>query len=275
MTPADLLGGREVRELLRRHGVRPKSSLGQNFVIDPNTIRKVVTTARLARTDRVLEIGAGCGSLTRGLIGAASQVHALEIDERLLPALAETVGDEETVTIHHGDALQVDLGGFDVGVVVANLPYNIAATVVLRVLEQAPQVRRMVVMTQKEVAERLAASAGSKVYGLTSVLVAYFGRAEVVGTIGRGSFFPVPAVDSALVEVVRHAGSTPVEHSALARVARAAFGQRRKRLRNSLASIAGSVDAAEAALRNAGIDPGARPEQVGVDGFVAIGRQLG
>lgn len=272
---AELLGGGAVRSLLRRHGVTPKSSLGQNFVIDPNTIRKVIATATLRGTDRVLEIGAGCGSLTVGLAGAAAYVDALEIDRRLLPALAETVGDIPNVAVHHADVLEIDLAAFDAGVVVANLPYNIAATVVLRILESAPQVERMVVMTQKEVAERLAAAPGSKVYGQTSVLVAYFGRAEVAGTIGRGSFFPVPAVDSALVRIVRHEERAPIEHAALVRVVRAAFAQRRKTLRNTLAAIAGSAELAETALAKVGLDPGARPEDVGLDGFVAIGKELG
>lgn len=272
---AELLGGGAVRSLLRRHGVTPKSSLGQNFVIDPNTIRKVIATAALRATDRVLEIGAGCGSLTVGLAGAAAYVDALEIDRRLLPALAETVGDISNVAVHHADVLEIDLAAFDAGVVVANLPYNIAATVVLRILESAPQVERMVVMTQKEVAERLAAAPGSKVYGQTSVLVAYFGRAEVAGTIGRGSFFPVPAVDSALVRIVRHEERAPIEHAALVRVVRAAFAQRRKTLRNTLAAIAGSAELAETALAKVGLDPGARPEDVGLDGFVAIGKELG
>lgn len=271
----ELLGGGAVRALLRRHGVAPKSSLGQNFVIDPNTIRKVVTAAQLGAADRVLEVGAGCGSLTLGLAHAAAHVDALEIDRRLLPALDETVGSLLNVAVHHADALETDLSVFAANVVVANLPYNIAATVVLRILEGAPQIERLVVMTQREVAERLAAGPGSRVYGQTSVLVAYFGRAEVAGTIGRGSFFPVPAVDSALVRIVRSHPRAPVEHAALVRVVRSAFGQRRKRLRNSLAGIAGSVTAAESALERAGIDPGARPEQIDLDGFVAIGRQLG
>ena len=271
---AELLGGGAVRDLLRRHGVTPKSSLGQNFVIDPNTIRKVIAAAALQADDRILEIGAGCGSLTVALASAATHVEALEIDRRLLPALDETVGSLGNVTVHHADALEVDLSVFEAHVVVANLPYNIAATAVLRILETAPQVERLVVMTQREVAERLAAGPGSKVYGLTSVLVAYFARAEVAGTIGRGAFFPVPAVDSALVRIVRRKERAPVEHAALARVVRSAFGQRRKTLRNSLAGIAGSVADAEAALERAGIDPGARPEEIGLDGFVAIGRQL-
>ncbi|HEV3473187.1 MAG TPA: 16S rRNA (adenine(1518)-N(6)/adenine(1519)-N(6))-dimethyltransferase RsmA [Actinomycetota bacterium] len=272
---SELLGGREVRSLLRRHGVSPKSSLGQNFVVDPNTIRKVIAVARLEPNDRVLEIGAGCGSLTVGLASAAAHVEALEIDRRLLPALAETVGTHANVTVHQGDALQLDLATFDANVVVANLPYNIAATVVLRILESAPQISRVVVMTQREVAERLAATPGSRVYGQTSVLVAYFGRAAVAGTVGRGSFFPVPAVDSALVRIVRHDVSGSIEHAALVRVVRAAFAQRRKTLRNSLTVLAGSAEQAEVALARAGIDPGARPEDVDLDGFVAIGRELG
>ncbi|MDQ3962557.1 MAG: 16S rRNA (adenine(1518)-N(6)/adenine(1519)-N(6))-dimethyltransferase RsmA [Actinomycetota bacterium] len=253
----------------------PKSSLGQNFVIDPNTIRKVISAAAIQPTDRVLEIGAGCGSLTVGLAGAAAHVDAVEIDRRLLPPLEETVGGAANVTVHHADALEAQLAAFDATVVVANLPYNIAATVVLRILESAPQVHRLVVMTQREVAERLAAGPGSKVYGQTSVLVAYFGRAEVAGTIGRGAFFPVPAVDSALVRIVRHETRAAVEHAILVRVVRAAFAQRRKTLRNSLAAIAGSPEEAMAALSKAGIDPGARPEEVGLEGFVAIGRELG
>jgi 16S rRNA (adenine1518-N6/adenine1519-N6)-dimethyltransferase len=269
----ELLGARRLRELLRAHGANPKRSLGQNFVIDPNTIRKVVAAARIGPNDRVLELGAGCGSLTLGLAGEAAHVTAIEIDDRLVALLNESLAGIGNVSILHEDAIASDLGAIDATVAVGNLPYNIATHLVLRVLEEAPGIRRLTVMTQKEVGDRLAAPAGSKVYGQTSVMVRYFGTAEVVGRVSRRAFYPVPNVDSVIVAIER--GPQPdVDRALLFGVVRAAFSQRRKTVRNALATLAGSPGAAEEALERAGLAPSARAEQLTLDDFVALARAL-
>jgi 16S rRNA (adenine1518-N6/adenine1519-N6)-dimethyltransferase len=273
MTSPELLGARRVRELLAEYGASPKRSLGQNFVIDPNTIRKVVEVARVARNEKVLEIGAGCGSLTMGLAAAAEHVVAVEIDDNLVQLLRKSFETIPNVTIVHSDASSMPLGDVDATVLVANLPYNIATYLVLRALEEAPQIARITVMTQKEVGERLAADVGSKAYGQTSVMVRYFGRAQVVAQISRRAFFPVPNVDSVLVEVTRGA-SPDVERSRLFEIVRAAFSQRRKTLRNTLSSVTGSTDAAAETLVASGISPGARAEELTLDDFVRIAKTL-
>lgn len=265
-----LLGARRLRELLDRHGIKPSKALGQNFVTDPNTIRKVIEVAGIGPTDRVLEVGAGAGSLTLGLAAAAIHVIAIEVDRWLVPVLEETVAGISNVTVLHDDALTVDLGAVDVDKLVANLPYNIATHVVLRVLEEAPQISELTVMTQREVGERLAAGPGSKVYGQTSVMVAYFASAEVATRISRNVFYPVPNVDSVLVRIVRRPGRPDVDRSALFEVIRAAFGQRRKTMRNNIASIAGSTEDAERVLAAASIAPGARGETLGLDDFIRL-----
>ena len=274
MTSVEFLGAARVRALLNAHGIRPKQTLGQNFVIDPNTIRKVVAAAELSPDDRVLEIGPGVGSLTVALSATARSVDAVEVDRRLLPALEEAVAGQDNVTIHNADALATDLAGFAATTVVANLPYNIAATVVLRVLETASQIEKIVVMTQREVGERFAASPGSKIYGLTSVLVSLRGRARVIGPVARNAFYPVPDVDSVIVRVDRDERFAPAEVAKVVAIARAAFAQRRKTIRNSLAAVAGSAEAAEAALVQAGVDPRSRPEQLDVDAFIRIAENL-
>lgn len=270
---SDLLGARRLRELLEEHGVRPRKQFGQNFVIDPNTIRKVIETAGLSPGDRVVEIGAGAGSLTLGLAAAAGRVIALELDDRLLPVLEATCGAIPNVEIVEADALQYDFAAAGAASVVANLPYNIAVPVVMRILEAAPNIGELTVMTQREVGERLAASPGSKAYGGVSVLVRYVAEARVAGRVSRRAFYPVPGVDSVIVRIVRHA-ALDVDRGSLEAVVRAAFGQRRKTLRNTLAGLMGGPAAAEAALRRAGIDPGARAEEVGVDGFLALARNI-
>lgn len=275
MTSPELLGAARVSALLNAHGIRPKQTLGQNFVIDPNTIRKVIATADLSPDERVLEIGPGVGSLTLGLASTVAWVDAVEVDQRLLAALREVVAGVENVAVHHADALAADLSAFDASTVVANLPYNIAATLVLRVLETAPSITKVVVMTQREVGERLAAQPGSKTYGLTSVLVALRGRARSVAPVSRRAFFPVPDVDSVIVRFDRDDRFVRADVAKVSAIARAAFGQRRKTLRNSLAGFAGDVGAAEVALERAGVDPRARPEDLDVEAFVRIAGGLG
>jgi 16S rRNA (adenine1518-N6/adenine1519-N6)-dimethyltransferase len=274
MSAPQLVGARRLRELLDARGVRPSKALGQNFVIDPNTIRKVLSAAGLDGTEDVLEIGAGAGSLTVGLAGAARRVIAIEVDRRLVEIAREVTAGLDNVEIVAGDALELDLASIEATRLVANLPYSVAATVVLKVLEEAPRIASLTVMTQREVGERLAAGPGSKVYGQTSVLAAYWAQARVVAPVSRRAFFPVPNVDSALVVLTRRAELAPVDRAALYAVVKAAFAQRRKTLRNSLAGIAGSADGAAAALADLGLPEMTRPEDVGVDGFVALTRRL-
>lgn len=265
----DLIGAARVRELLASHDVHPKRSLGQNFVIDPNTIRKVVDVARVTDEDDVLEIGAGCGSLTLGLAARAANVIAVEIDDRLVAALAESLAPTTNVTVVHADALTFDLADVGASILVANLPYNIATHLVLRVLEEAPQIRALVVMTQKEVGERLAARPGSKTYGQTSVMVRYFGHVQVAAQISRRAFYPAPNVDSVLVRITREE-PPDVDRDRLFDLLRAAFSQRRKTVRNTIAAVAGSSQMAEEALERAGIAPRARAEELSLDEFVAL-----
>jgi len=267
------LGAARIGELLRSHGISPKKRLGQNFVIDPNTIRKMIDTARIGEKDHVLEIGAGCGSLTVGLAAAATQVTALEVDADLIPVLQEVL-PTANVRIVNADALAADLGSFGATKLVANLPYNIAATVVLRALETAPEVDVVTVMTQREVGERLGAPPGSRIYGQTSVMTAYYGTAEIAGQVSRNAFFPVPRVDSVIVRIVRHPPPPDLDRVRLFDVIRGSFSQRRKTMRNALASVAGSSEDAERALRAAGVDPRARAETLSLDHFIAIAEEL-
>jgi 16S rRNA (adenine1518-N6/adenine1519-N6)-dimethyltransferase len=270
----ELIGARRLRDLLRAGAVNPRKDLGQNFVVDPNTIRKMVEAARLAPGDRVLEIGAGAGSLTLGLAGAAESVLAVELDARLLPVLHEVLAGASNVDILHADALRLPLGQLDVNRLVGNLPYSIAAALVIKVLSEAPQVGELTVMTQREVAERFAALPGSRVYGATSVLVRYFGTPAVVARVSRNAFYPVPNVDSAVVRIVRQAHDLPVEREDFFALVKAAFSQRRKTLRNALTSHAGSPFAAERALKRSGIDPRARAESLAVADFARLVREL-
>ena len=265
-------GARALMAALDRHGVRPMKALGQNFVVDPNTIRKIVNAAEVGPSDRVLEIGAGAGSLTAALAATCRHVVAIERDPRLIPVLEELLAGADNVDLVEGDALTLDLGSFGADRLVANLPYNVAATLVVRVLERAPDIAVSTVMTQREVGERLAAPPGSKVYGQTSVMVRYFARAEVVASISKRAFYPVPNVDSVVVRLTRveRPARDERELESFFSVVRTAFRQRRKMLRNSLGELAGSPRAAERLLRSAGIDPGLRAEDLDVGGFVAI-----
>jgi 16S rRNA (adenine1518-N6/adenine1519-N6)-dimethyltransferase len=223
-------------ELMARHGLAPHRTLGQNFVVDPNTIRRIVRLAAVGPGDHVIEIGPGLGSLTLGLIEAGAAVTAVEVDGRLVGPLAEVT--DAGADIVEADALTVDWHPIVAGhtwTVVANLPYNVATPVVLRLLEQVPEVKRLLVMVQREVGERLAASPGSKAYGIPSVVVALRADARVVGTVGADVFHPRPRVMSALVEIVRRPEPiAAVDLRAVSELVRAGFGQRRKMLRRAL-----------------------------------------
>jgi len=265
-----LLGAARLRELLNRHGIRPTKMLGQNFVIDPNTIRKVLAVAQVRPGDRVLEVGAGAGSLTLGLVDTGATVVAVEVDRRLVGVLEEVVAGVGEVEIVTADALEYDLAGSRATKLVANLPYNVAATVVLRALEEAASLRSLTVMTQREVGERLAAAPGSKTYGATSVMTAFYGRAGVAAPVSRNAFYPVPKVDSVIVRIDRHLKMPAVDATLFRQVVRAAFSQRRKMLRRSLVKTTGSLEAATEMLRHVGISAEARAEDVAIDEFVAL-----
>lgn len=269
----ELLGARRVRALLAAHGVAPSKGRGQNFVIDPNTIRKMVRVAAPDPDDRVLEVGPGPGSLTIALAAAAAHVVAVEIDSRLVDVLREVLAGIDNVEVVHADALEVDLGRWQSERLVANLPYRIATTVVLKALEEAPTIGALIVMTQREVAERLAAAPGTQAYGAPSALAAYWASARVVGSVSRRAFWPIPNVDSAIVRLDRRV-PPDVPHTLYYDVVHAAFAQRRKTLRNTLAAVAGSTDAATAALEAARIDPSERAENLGRDEFAALAQVM-
>lgn len=253
MTPS------EIRELLARHGVRPSRALGQNFLTDENTARRIVRLAELRSGERVVEVGPGIGSLTVALADAGVHVCAIELDRHLVPILQEVVEGRD-VEVVQGDAMRVDWRarlGAEPWVMVANLPYNVATPLVIGVLESAPMVERILVMVQREVGERMAASAGDDAYGAVSVKVAYYATARVVGTVSPNVFVPKPKVESALVRLVRH-DRPPVnvrDVDAMFALVRAGFATRRKTLRNTLD---GRVDAAQFA--RAHVDPQARAE---------------
>ena len=274
MSEPELLGPRRLRELFDRHGVRPRKELGQNFVIDPNTIRKIVGIAKLSPEDSVLEVGAGAGSLTLELSRAARRVTAVEFDRRLIPVLEEALVGLSNVEIVHADVLKMDVEAVDARSMVGNLPYNIAVPVVMRLLELAPRIEDLTVMTQREVGERLAAGPGSKSYGRVSVLVQYRARAMVAGRVSQRVFFPKPDVDSVIVRIERRKRLPEVDPTVLSSVVTAAFSQRRKTLRNTLASVAGSPSAAAELCERAGISPAGRPEEVSLDGFIALARAV-
>ncbi|HEY7007450.1 MAG TPA: 16S rRNA (adenine(1518)-N(6)/adenine(1519)-N(6))-dimethyltransferase RsmA [Jatrophihabitantaceae bacterium] len=253
--------------------MRPTKTLGQNFVHDANTIRRIVRAAELDPADAVLEVGPGLGSLTLGLLDAGHAVTAVEIDPVLAGQLGRTVAERlpsARLEVVAGDALRVQVPGAPTALV-ANLPYNVAVPVVLHLLEAVPSVQRGLVLVQAEVAERLAASPGSKAYGVPSVKTAWYASATRAGAVSRAVFWPVPNVDSGLVRLVRHAPpATRAPRTAVFAVIDAAFAQRRKTLRAALAGWAGSADAAETALRAAGIDPSARGETLDVTAFARL-----
>ncbi|MET8832677.1 16S rRNA (adenine(1518)-N(6)/adenine(1519)-N(6))-dimethyltransferase RsmA [Micromonospora sp. NPDC004540] len=274
-----LLGPAEIRELAARLGVTPTKKLGQNFVHDPNTVRRIVTTAGLAPDDVALEVGPGLGSLTLALLPVAAHVHAVELDPALAAALPETAArfagpDAARLTVHPADALRVtaaELADPAPTALVANLPYNVAVPVVLHLLAELPTLRHGLVMVQKEVADRLVAGPGSKVYGIPSVKLAWYARSRAAGKVPPNVFWPVPNVDSGLVAFTRREPPrADVPREAVFAVVDAAFAQRRKTLRAALAGWAGGADRAAAALTAAGVDPGARGESLTVEQFAAI-----
>jgi 16S rRNA (adenine1518-N6/adenine1519-N6)-dimethyltransferase len=281
---AELLGPAEVRVLAERFGVRPTKQLGQNFVHDANTVRRIVATAGVGRDDVVLEVGPGLGSLTLALLDVVDRVVAVELDPVLAQHLPETVSDRATgladrLTVVPGDALRVsatDIPG-EPTALVANLPYNVAVPVLLHLLAELPSIRTALVMVQAEVADRLSAEPGSRIYGVPSVKAGFFGAVRRAGAVGRQVFWPVPQVESGLVRIERYTDppwSLDTAHrERVFAVVDAAFAQRRKTLRAALAGWAGSPAEAERRLVAAGIAPTARGETLDTAAFVRLAEQ--
>jgi 16S rRNA (adenine1518-N6/adenine1519-N6)-dimethyltransferase len=290
-TGVRLLGPGEIRELAAELDVTPTKRLGQNFVIDPNTVRRIVSAAEVGPDDHVIEVGPGLGSLTLALLESVGHVTAVEVDPRLAGRLERTVSEHAPdrvadLTVVTADALSV--GGEDLGgqsaptALVANLPYNISVPVLLHLLEVFPSIRRVLVMVQLEVADRLAAAPGNRVYGVPSVKAGFHGRVRKAGTIGKNVFWPAPKIDSGLVRIDRWVDEDrpwqqtidEVGEDALRRevfaVTDAAFLQRRKTLRAALSGYFGSGPAAEKILTDAGIDPRERGEKLGTAAFVDL-----
>lgn len=275
---AQLLGPAEIRQLAEKLGVTPTKKLGQNFVHDPNTVRRIVAAADITEADHVVEIGPGLGSLTLALLETAGRVSVVEIDKRLaaeLPATVDWRAPElaEKLTVVAKDGLQVTSEDVEQPTaLVANLPYNVSVPVLLHFLETFPTITRVLVMVQAEVADRLAAGPGSKVYGVPSVKASFYGDVRRAGSIGKHVFWPAPNIDSGLVRIDRHAESPWPEESQreVFQLVDIAFAQRRKTLRAALGGHYGSPAAAEEALRAAGIEPSLRGERLGVADFVRL-----
>lgn len=274
-----LLGPADVRLLAERLGLRPTKVRGQNFMVDVGTIERIVRLSGVGADDVVLEVGPGLGSLTLGLLPAVRRVVAVEVDPTLAAALPATVAERaaaytDRLTVVGADAMRMsaaDLGGHPPTALVANLPYNVAVPVLVHVLTSLPSLARALVLVQAEVADRLAAPPGSRTYGVPSVKAAWFADVRRAGSVNRGVFWPRPNVDSGLVALVRRdPPATTASREDVFALVDAAFGQRRKTLRAALAVWAGGADAAESALRAAGVDPRARGETLDVATFARL-----
>ncbi len=279
--PVRMLGPAEVRAIAGRLDLRPTKQRGQNFVIDANTVRRIVREAGVDEGDVVVEVGPGLGSLTLALLETGAEVTAIEVDPVLAGELPSTIASHAPdaagrCRVILADALHVsEVPGPPPTALVANLPYNVSVPVLLHLMALLPSLRHGLVMVQAEVADRLAAPPGSKVYGVPSVKAAWFADVRRAGAIGRNVFWPAPNVDSGLVAWThRPPPTTAVSRQQVFAVIDAAFAQRRKALRGVLRGLAGSSEAAEAALVAAGVDPLARGESLGIEGFVAIAEAI-
>jgi 16S rRNA (adenine1518-N6/adenine1519-N6)-dimethyltransferase len=276
---SNLLGATEIRELAAKLDLKPTKKLGQNFVVDANTCRKIVKLADVTSADIALEIGPGLGSLTLALLEVSKSVIAIEIDQRLAQQLPITVAargiDSNKLTVLTQDAMQVVKLDKDPDVLVANLPYNVSVPVLLNLLELFPSIKRGVVMVQSEVAERLVAKADSKEYGSPTVKGNWWADLTWAGSVGRSVFWPVPNVDSALVRFDRHAPiGSEAERVKTFKVIDHAFAKRRKMMRSALSELFGGSSLAQEALIRAGIDPTIRGEALTVEQFGQIAKQL-
>lgn len=275
----ELLGGQDIRQLADALGVVPTKKLGQNFVTDPNTIRKIVASAKLDSGETVVEIGPGLGSLTLGLLEAVDHVISVEIDAKMAAAIEQTVAKRAAgrkFSLITQDAMKVTELPSEPTALVANLPYNISVPVLLHFIETFPSLRHGLVLVQSEVAHRLAAKPGSKVYGSPSAKLAWWAEANLAGNVSRNIFWPIPNVDSSLVYFVKRESVMGDEELRLKTFAviDGAFAQRRKTLRQSLADLAGSPSAAEEVLVRAGVSPQLRGEQLEINDFIKIAREL-
>ena len=275
----ELLGGADIRQMADALGVVPTKKLGQNFVTDPNTIRKIVASAKLGEHETVVEIGPGLGSLTLGLLEVAEHVISVEIDAKMAAAIERTAATRAAgrkFSLVTQDAMKVTELPGEPTALVANLPYNISVPVLLHFIETFPSLRHGLVLVQTEVAQRLAAKPGSKVYGGPSAKLAWWADANMAGNVSRSIFWPIPNVDSSLVYFAKR--DEPMGPEALRvktfAVIDGAFSQRRKTLRQALADLAGSPAAAEELLVKAGVSPQARGEQLVIDDFIKIAKQL-
>ena len=276
-----LLGPAEVRSLAAQLDLRPTKQRGQNFVIDANTVRRIVRESGITDRDVVIEVGPGLGSLTLALLEVAQRVVAIEVDPALAARLPATIAEfapahADRCEVLHADALRIDaVPGPPPTALVANLPYNVSVPVLLHLLALLPSLEHGLVMVQSEVADRLAAPPGSKVYGVPSVKAAWYADVRRAGAIGRNVFWPAPNVDSGLVAWTRRDPPTSrVSRLEVFAVVDAAFAQRRKGLRGVLRQLAGSTEAAEKALVGAGIDPLARGESLRIEDFVRVAEEL-
>ena len=280
-SPPALLGAVDVRRIAEEIGLRPTKQRGQNFVVDANTVRRIVRTSGIGPDDVVVEVGPGLGSLTLALLEVARHVVAVELDPVLAGRLPRTVAKRapdhaDRLDLVNADALRVEeLPGPEPTALVANLPYNVSVPVLLHLLERFGTIASVLVMVQAEVAHRLAAGPGSRTYGVPSVKASWYCDVTLAGAVGRQVFWPVPNVDSALVALRRHEplGDDDLRRATF-RVVDAAFAQRRKTLRAALSTLAGSGDAAERALHAAGVDPRSRGEQLDVHAFARIATAL-
>ena len=267
-----MLGITEVRSLLDRHSIIPSRSLGQNFVIDPNIIRKIIRLAELQSEDQVLEIGPGIGALTCGL-EEAKRVIAIEFDRYLLPPLKETLQEAEMLEkteILHADAMEIKWEEFfstrpGAWKMISNLPYNISSTLLLNILDYAPQVTDLLVMVQREVGERFAAGPGTASYGIPSVKAQYWSEVSIVGNVPPKVFFPAPNVDSVMLKFSRRLDPEKVDLELMWRLLKIGFGQRRKMLRKSLKGYIGIAE-----FNSAGLDPKSRPQDLTVNDWVSL-----
>lgn len=280
-TPNALLGPAQIRELAERFGVTPTKSKGQNFLHDAGTVRKIVRTSGVVPGERVVEVGPGLGSLTLGLLDAGCSVVAVELDTVLAPQLKDTAerfvpGSSQRLDVVQGDALEItELPGQAPTAFVANLPYNVSVPILLTFLQRFDSLERVLVMVQLEVADRIVAVPGNKIYGVPSAKVAWYASATRAMKVGKNVFWPAPNVDSALVYLERRpAPETTAPREFVFKVVDAAFAQRRKTLRQALSTLAGSTAAATAAIEAAGIDSGARGETLTIEQFARVAEQL-
>jgi len=272
------LGAGALRALAERHGIRPRRSLGQHFLIDPNLARAIASDAGVGAGDRVVEIGAGLGSLTRALAEAGAEVLAVEVDPSLIPALEESVAGLGRVRVLHADATDrewQDELGEDEWVLAANLPYNVATHLVLNTLRDMPQVRRLVVMVQREVGERLVGRPGEKAYGIPSLRVAYRAEGALVRRVPPSVFWPRPKVESVIVRLQRRdEPRVGVDEERLWAVVDAGFAERRKTMRNALRRLGVDGPEADSLLEGAGVDLSARAETLSLEDFARIAEML-